>query len=117
MWVAVAAIGVITTAVVSAALLVRKVAKELDEHLALGNVYGLFSQSEMVAMNYNQPDAVSVALLDGRAYWIEGNSLMVAPADDEEVDFSLAVQYNAMEADSKELPKILFILDALKEDS
>ena len=118
------AIGAVVVGTVIAAIAVRVTAHRIDKALEVAGAYDKFSEEELreilEEIGEKLPDNESMIIIvsDGTAYWLEENGLMCAPIDDEdEIDFDLAVQYNAIEAPKEELRKILSILDAIKENT
>lgn len=87
----------------------------------------IYSQMELVSMfgkrveDQELPEdeeGTRIVIAEGRAYWIEDAAIMTAPVDAEDnIDFDLAAEYNAIDAPRSELTKIMFILDNLKEDT
>ena len=118
------AIGAVVVGTVIAAIAVRVTAHRIDKALETAGAYDKFSEEELreilEEIGEKLPDSESVTIIvsDGTAYWLEEDGLMCAPIDDEdEIDFDLAVRYNAIEAPKEELRKILSILDAIKENT
>jgi len=118
------AIGAVVVGTVIAAIAVRVTAHRIDKALEVAGVYDKFSEEELreileeIGEKLPDNESTTIIVSDGTAYWLEENGLMCAPIDDEdEIDFDLAVQYNAIEAPKEELRKILSILDAIKENT
>ena len=117
-------IGPVVLATVIAAIAVRVTAHRIDKALEVAGAYDKFSEEELreileeIGEKLPDNESMTIIVSDGTAYWLEENGLMCAPIDDEdEIDFDLAVQYNAIEAPKEELRKILSILDAIKENT
>lgn len=118
------AIGAVVVGTVIAAIAVRVTAHRIDKALEVAGVYDKFSEEELreileeIGEKLPDNESTTIIVSDGTAHWLEENGLMCAPIDDEdEIDFDLAVQYNAIEAPKEELRKILSILDAIKENT
>ena len=118
------AIGAVVVGTVIAAIAVRVTAHRIDRALEVAGAYDKFSEEELreileeIGEKLPDNESMTIIVSDGTAYWLEENGLMCAPIDDEdEIDFDLAVQYNAIEAPKEELRKILSILDAIKENT
>lgn len=118
------AIGAVVVGTVIAAIAVRVAAHRIDKALEVAGAYDKFSEEELreileeIGEKLPDNESMTIIVSDGTAYWLEENGLMCAPIDDEdEIDFDLAVQYNAIEAPKEELRKILSILDAIKENT
>lgn len=58
---------------------------------------------------------VVIAFVNGKAWWITDQGLVIADATEEGIDFSTAKLYNAIEADQEELNMVQYIVDQLVE--
>lgn len=67
-------------------------------------------------MNHLKSNMVRIAILDGTAYWISNNSVMMASIDENGfVDKESAKPIDTMGMDRVELDKLSFIVERLTE--
>lgn len=121
MWQLFTAIAFVVAATIGAAFALRRAAHVIDAALHDGGAYDTLSQDEVASILEQlgesvEEDSITVAIADGLAYWVDENGLMYAPIDDNDnIDFDLARQYDAFTVPPSELPKVMFILDTIKE--
>jgi hypothetical protein len=117
MWPIVALVAITVTAISIGAFLtsiVSRLERDLNE-IELSQE-DLESILEALSEGEDEEGSTRIIIVESKAYWLDNNSVKVAPVDDDEnIDFEAAVVYNAIEAPRSELTKILFILDNLKE--
>ena len=80
-----------------------------DEH-----VYN-FRMDEILRMKFG--DDIKVIVLDDQAYWVSNNTFYVAEAINGEIQLHTARPINTNGLSKKDLNKMLFILDSLKNGS
>lgn len=118
MW-SVIALAAITVTAIGIGAFIANVVARLERDINSMELSQEDLESILEALNAEGEDeegATRIIIVDDKAYWLDENSVKVAPVDAEEnIDFEAAVVYNAIEAPRSELTKLLFILDNLKE--
>lgn len=119
------ALGSLVLCLLTAGFAIYKFSKEMDKQISDKKAYEL-TQDELREVYEEIGERLSddsgeitvvISAEDGMAYWVENNTLMYAPVDEDgEVDFEQEMQYNAFEVPLKELTKMLLILDTIKEN-
>jgi hypothetical protein len=119
------ALGSLVLCLLTAGFAIYKFSKEMDKQISDKKAYELTQDElrevyEEIGERLSDDSGeitVAISAEDGMAYWVENNTLMYAPVDEDgEVDFEQEMQYNAFEVPLKELTKMLLILDTIKEN-
>lgn len=119
------ALGSLVLCLLTAGFAIYKFSKDMDKQISDKKAYELTQEElrevyEEIGERLSDDSGeitVAISAEDGLAYWVENNTLMYAPVDEDgEVDFEQEMQYNAFEVPLKELTKMLLILDTIKEN-